>query len=204
LLYSPDNKGKKSVEHQYTDFAMLDEDILLCMIPNKSDKSNIKKRLRDEKDEKHEANMRSTIKKQKRLENASLLAQTTKEQDNLTKIVTTYGRGLKYNNSVHKTFPHVLMEILYQENLNEIIAWKPHGRAFIVNDRKKFVEKVLRNFFEMTSFASFIRQLNIWGFTRMTKGKDAGAYYHELFLRGRSHLIRFMHRQERNWHEASL
>ena len=43
---------------------------------------------------------------------------------------------------------------------------------------------------------SFTRQLNLWGFKRITKGRDAGAYYHQLFLRGRPRLCMRMRRQK--------
>lgn len=43
--------------------------------------------------------------------------------------------------------------------------------------------------FEKTRFGSFQRQLNLYGFFRMSRrSKDRGAYYHELFLRGRADL----------------
>ena len=45
------------------------------------------------------------------------------------------------------------------------------------------------SFFSQSKLTSFQRQLSLYGFARLTKGKDQGAYYHELFLRGRPDLI---------------
>ena len=40
-------------------------------------------------------------------------------------------------------------------------------------------------FFKQSRISSFQRQLNLYAFTRINIGPDAGGYYHELFLRGR-------------------
>ncbi len=80
--------------------------------------------------------------------------------------------------------------------MDNIITWLPHGRAFIVRHAQQLREIVLPRFFKQSKFMSFTRQLNLWGFKRITKGTDAGAYYHELFLRGRPRLSMLMRRQK--------
>lgn len=40
-------------------------------------------------------------------------------------------------------------------------------------------------FFRQTRLTSFQRQLNLYGFNRLTLGKDQGAYYSEYFLKGK-------------------
>jgi len=192
-----DIKTKKFVSHKYTDFAMLDKNILLHLNLMNIDESTTKKRVRDDGGGKQDANSNSQTKKQK-TENVAQLIQITREQnEKLNKLIATYGRGSKNQILVQQSFPYKLMRVLNQENINEVITWKSHGRAFIVNNEKKFVETVLYAVSEMTLFSSFTRQLNFWGFKRITQGKDAGSYYHELFLRGQPHLIIFMYRQER-------
>lgn len=86
--------------------------------------------------------------------------------------------------------------MLDRSDLVDIIDWMPHGRAFIVKKPKLFTTNVLPRFFKQTKFLSFTRQLNLWGFKRITRGVDAGAYYHELFLRGRPYLAMRMRRQK--------
>jgi HSF-type DNA-binding len=89
-----------------------------------------------------------------------------------------------------ETFPiklHAMLELVDELGLNAIVSWLPHGRAFKVFDKKRLTEEVLPRFFEHQSeYASFQRQLNIYGFLRLTgQGTNQKAYYHELFLRGR-------------------
>lgn len=73
---------------------------------------------------------------------------------------------------------------------SDIIYWQQHGRAFMIQDRKRFVNELLPVFFiGQKKFASFQRQLNNYGFLRLTgPGPDRNAYYHPLFLRARPEL----------------
>mmetsp|Transcript_30545 Transcript_30545/g.45517 ORF Transcript_30545/g.45517 Transcript_30545/m.45517 type:complete len:603 (+) Transcript_30545:1808-3616(+) len=102
----------------------------------------------------------------------------------------------KNSGGVIQPFPEKLMKVLDRSELSDIIRWMPHNRAFIVSKPKIFVADVLPKYFKQSKFMSFTRQLNLWGFKRITKGRDAGAYYHELFLRGRLRLSARMRRQK--------
>jgi len=75
-----------------------------------------------------------------------------------------------------------------EPELTEIISWQPHGRCFLVHKPQEFAKNVLTKFFQQKKYASFQRQLNLYGFKRITKGPDRGSYYHELFLKGKQFL----------------
>lgn len=113
----------------------------------------------------------------------------------LSVMSSSYG-PMKNKCSAIMPFPGKLLEVLDRGDLTSIIDWMDHGRAFIVKQPKIFTTQVLPRFFKQTKFLSFTRQLNLWGFKRITRGLDAGAYYHELFLPGRPNLSMRMRRQK--------
>jgi hypothetical protein len=81
---------------------------------------------------------------------------------------------------------HNMLERIEEEGLSHIVSWSPHGRSFAVHDSQAFISKVMPLFFRQSKISSFQRQLNLYGFARLTRnGPDKGAYYHEYFLRGR-------------------
>jgi hypothetical protein len=99
--------------------------------------------------------------------------------------------------STAQSFPmklHSLLERVEVEGLSHIISWQPHGRCFCIHQTKEFAERVLPTHLRQGKLTSFQRQLNLYGFARLTRGKDAGGYYHELFLRGKGNLTKRMKR----------
>jgi len=89
---------------------------------------------------------------------------------------------------------HYMLSRVDAEGVSHIVSWQPHGRCFIVHQPQQFVQEVMPRFFKQTKLTSFQRQLNLYGFVRLTAGTDRGGYYHELFLRGRMDLCRRMAR----------
>lgn len=65
-----------------------------------------------------------------------------------------------------------------------VIRWINNGTAFKVFDTKAFEETLLPKYYRHSKITSFQRQLNLYGFKRLTKGADAGAYYHSSFIQG--------------------
>ena len=78
-----------------------------------------------------------------------------------------------------------------------VVTWCENGLAFIVRDLNRFCEEVLPAHFCHNKWASFIRQLNLYGFRRITQGQSSGAYWHKFFQRGEPHLLRGIKRSRR-------
>jgi len=93
------------------------------------------------------------------------------------------------------TFPQKLMEVLSDPKVSSAITWLPHGKGFVILQKRKFACEVMPLYFKHSKFTSFTRKLNRWGFSRVSRGPEMGAYYHKLFQRGNCLLCMQMHCQ---------
>lgn len=80
---------------------------------------------------------------------------------------------------------HQMLDYSEKNGLHEIVGFFPHGRAFAIHKPAQFVNNIMPKFFKQSRFTSFQRQVNLYGFRRLSQGPDSGGYYHELFLKGR-------------------
>jgi hypothetical protein len=62
--------------------------------------------------------------------------------------------------------------ILLSKNLIFNIAFAVG--SFVVHNRTEFVKHIMPAFFRMSKYESFQRQLNLYGFNRITAGRDKG------------------------------
>jgi len=98
----------------------------------------------------------------------------------------------------HMSFPralHAMLDFVSKSGQTDIVSWSSHGRAFSIHKPEEFTKLLIPKYYQMKNYASFLRQLNIYGFKCLSKdGPDKGAHYHELFLRGNVDLSRAMGR----------
>ena len=80
---------------------------------------------------------------------------------------------------------HQMLDDVEKNGMTDIVSFFPHGRAFAIHKPVQFVSDIMPKFFKQSRFTSFQRQVNLYGFRRITQGPDSGGYYHELFLQGR-------------------
>jgi HSF-type DNA-binding len=110
-------------------------------------------------------------------------------QDPTPRPVAAVSTAQSKSGSASSAFPNKLYDMLMraeEDGIAHIISFAPHGRAIQIHDSKALVS-LLPKYFTLSKIASFQRQLNLYGFGRLTKGPDRGCYYHEYFLRGRVH-----------------
>lgn len=102
-----------------------------------------------------------------------------------------------------KTKPAFVVKIWNMVNdpaNHEYIRWTDDGQAFIVVHREEFMKLILPNYFKHNNFASFVRQLNMYGwhkvqdFTSGTMKENAGQeevlqFKNPDFIRGREDLL---------------
>lgn len=123
--------------------------------------------------------------------------------NNFNKINTYWNKvsDLPENTDAPKSafFPsklHHLLEDAEKLNFEHIVSWTDQGRAFHIHDQKEFVEKIMNNYFDQSKFASFRRQLNLYGFRRRRSCNNTGnEYYHENFIKANRALCHKMLRK---------
>jgi HSF-type DNA-binding len=91
------------------------------------------------------------------------------------------------------TFPtrlHTLLDdnVVAHRFFQHLISWRPHGRCFQVHNTTDFEREIMPVVFKQTKWSSFQRQLNLYGFQRLSHGRDKGCYWNEFFLRGKPEL----------------
>lgn len=129
---------------------------------------------------------------ERRMQNAPYFDASSLKDPDPVGVSTRRTRG-----GVTEPFPEKLHRMIREVENNgqeSIIGFLSHGRAFAIRHPDRFIKEVMPIYFKQSRLSSFQRQLNLYGFTRVTNGPDAGAYYHELFLKGRPALATHMRR----------
>jgi hypothetical protein len=93
------------------------------------------------------------------------------------------------------TFPVKLHKLLHQAEQcgkSDIVSWLPEGKRFKVHDKERFAKEIMPQYFASSTYKSFQRSKNLWGFQTISKGVHKGECSHELFVRGNVELCRKM------------
>ncbi|XP_075996270.1 heat shock factor protein 1 [Genypterus blacodes] len=100
-----------------------------------------------------------------------------------------------------------LWTLVEDPETNPLICWSPSGTSFHVFDQARFSKEVLPKFFKHNNMASFIRQLNMYGFRKVVHIEHGGLlkperddteFQHHFFIRGQEHLLENIKRKVTN------
>ncbi|XP_004460939.1 heat shock factor protein 4 isoform X2 [Dasypus novemcinctus] len=87
---------------------------------------------------------------------------------------------------------------------DHLIRWSPSGTSFLVGDQSRFAKEVLPQYFKHSNMASFVRQLNMYGFRKVVSIEQGGLlrperdhveFQHASFVRGREQLLERVRRK---------
>eukprot|EP00826_Nyctotherus_ovalis_P023539 TRINITY_DN1808_c0_g2_i3.p2 TRINITY_DN1808_c0_g2~~TRINITY_DN1808_c0_g2_i3.p2 ORF type:complete len:148 (+),score=42.55 TRINITY_DN1808_c0_g2_i3:187-630(+) len=70
-----------------------------------------------------------------------------------------------------------------------IVSWSENGKSFVIKDVTDFAEKILPSHFKHNNYASFIRQLNMYGFHKSAASDLLNSFSHPFFCRDRPELL---------------
>lgn len=109
-------------------------------------------------------------------------------------------KSLSSDKKKELTFPGKVYGMLMdaeKEGMTHIVSFTPSGRALIIHKPDQFVKEIVPRYFEQTKLTSFQRTLRAYGFERIPRGPEEGAYAHADFQRGQPDLAQNMKRIKR-------
>ncbi|XP_016324993.1 heat shock factor protein 2-like isoform X1 [Sinocyclocheilus anshuiensis] len=113
---------------------------------------------------------------------------------------------MKHNSNV-PAFITKLWTLVEDSDTNEFICWSQEGNSFLVLDEQRFAKEILPKFFKHNNMASFVRQLNMYGFrkvmhidTGIVKQERDGPveFQHPYFKHGQDDLLENIKRKVSN------
>uniref|UniRef100_A0A8C1MYI7 Heat shock transcription factor 1 n=1 Tax=Cyprinus carpio TaxID=7962 RepID=A0A8C1MYI7_CYPCA len=106
--------------------------------------------------------------------------------------------GVMVSGSNVPAFLTKLWTLVEDPDTDPLICWSPSGNSFHVFDQGRFSKEVLPKYFKHNNMASFVRQLNMYGFRKVVHieqgglvkpEKDDTEFQHPYFIRGQEHLL---------------
>jgi len=90
-----------------------------------------------------------------------------------------------------------LWKMVDNPDTDTLICWTEEGNSFCIKNQSEFARSLLPYYYKHSNMASFVRQLNMYGFHKVMsvesgglKGdKDEIEFAHPYFIRGQDHLL---------------
>ncbi|XP_071566100.1 uncharacterized protein [Temnothorax nylanderi] len=126
--------------------------------------------------------------------------------------VLVQGSGLTRDAEMHKTselsssvpaFLAKLWKMVEDPKTNNLISWSSNGRSFFIRNQSKFTSELLPYYYKHNNMASFIRQLNMYGFHKKVSvelgglkcDKDEIEFAHQYFCKEHPYLLEHIKRK---------
>ncbi|XP_015919177.1 heat shock factor protein 1 isoform X2 [Parasteatoda tepidariorum] len=111
--------------------------------------------------------------------------------------------SFEVNTSNVPAFLIKLWKLVEDPSCDDLIAWSDNGLSFIIKDQAKFASELLPQYFKHSNMASFVRQLNMYGFRKVMNYERSGLrtdnnemeFQHSFFLREQSDLLEHIKRK---------
>ena len=94
-------------------------------------------------------------------------------------------KRIRFSNlSSNKLFLLKLYDILNDKESSDIIHWDSDGKRIVISNVNELCNIILPKYYKHTNYSSFVRQLNIYGFTKnkdINKINESECFTHEIF-----------------------
>ncbi|KAI8625490.1 hypothetical protein F5Y19DRAFT_266572 [Xylariaceae sp. FL1651] len=126
------------------------------------------------------------------------------EHDNIELLEEKAQRAKRDAQAKRKQIPPFVQKLnsfLEESKNTDLIRWSDKGDSFIVLDEDEFAKTLIPELFKHNNYASFVRQLNMYGFHKKVglsdnsmkaserKNKSPSEYYNPYFRRGHPNLL---------------
>ncbi|XP_034948044.1 heat shock factor protein isoform X2 [Chelonus insularis] len=96
-----------------------------------------------------------------------------------------------------------LWKLVEDPETDDLICWAPNGRSFFIRNSAQFARELLPHYYKHNNMASFVRQLNMYGFHKKVSvelgglkcDRDEMEFAHQYFIKDHPYLLEHIKRK---------
>lgn len=96
-----------------------------------------------------------------------------------------------------------LWKLVEDPETDDLICWSPSGKSFFIRNQAQFARELLPHYYKHNNMASFVRQLNMYGFHKKVSvelgglkyDKDEMEFAHQFFCKGHPYSVEHIKRK---------